>query len=130
MLMERSPYVSVEEVEAGIPSGSTLGIDVTGILLETWCTCELQWAVYERNTPLLWAQVVRHLRGYLGCLWVSEALQGSNAREAFFVACDQSTMTPEEIRNGHLICLVGVALVTPGEFTYYRIHIHQKQKSW
>jgi phage tail sheath protein FI len=42
------------------------------------------------------------------------------------VTCDQSTMTPEDIRNGSLICLVGVALVTPGEFTFYRIHINQK----
>ena len=126
MLTERSPYVSVEEVEADIPAGSTIGIGVTSVLLETWCAYELQWVVYEPNTPPVWAQVVGHLRGYLGCLWVSGALQGDNAREAFFVTCDQSTMTPEDIHNGHLICLVGVALVTPGEFTYYRIHIHQK----
>ena len=128
MLAYRSPYVSVEEVEAGIPSGPAIGIDVTSDLLETWCTHELQWVVYEPNTPPVWAQVIGHLRGYLGCLWVSEALQGDNAREAFFVTCDQSTMTPEDIRDGHLICLVGVALVTPGEFTLHRIHIHQK--SW
>jgi len=117
MLTERAPDVSVEEVEVGIPSGSAIGIDVTSVLLETWCTHELQWVVSERNTPPVWAQVVRHLRGYLGCLWVSEALQGEKAREAFFVTCDPSTMTPEDIRNGHLICLVGVALITPGEFT-------------
>jgi phage tail sheath protein FI len=123
MLTERSPYVSVKEVEA---AGSAIGIDVTSVLLETWCAYELQWVVYAPNTPPVWAQVVGHLRGYLGCLWVSGALQGDNAREAFFVTCDQSTMTPEDIHNGHLICLVGVALVTPGEFTYYRIHIHQK----
>ena len=53
-------------------------------------------------------------------------ITGDNAREAFFVTCDQSTMTPEDILHGHLICLVGLALVTPGEFTLYRIHIHQK----
>jgi hypothetical protein len=33
MLTERAPGVSVE---AGIPSGSTIGIVVTSILLETW----------------------------------------------------------------------------------------------
>ena len=104
----------------------TLGIGVTGVLLEAWCTYELQWVVYERNTALVWAQVVRHLRGYLERLWASEALQGAKTWEAFVVTCDQSTMTPEDIRNGSLICLVGVALVTSGEFTFYRIHIHQK----
>ena len=35
MLSERSPYVSVEEVEAGIPPDSAIGIDMTSVLLET-----------------------------------------------------------------------------------------------
>ena len=120
------PSVSVEHIETGIPSSSTIGIDVTSVLLETWCAHELQWVVYERNTPHVWAQVVQHLRGYLGTLWVSKALQGDKVREAFVVTCDQSTMTPEDILHGRVICLVGVAPVTPGEFTYYRIHIQQK----
>lgn len=120
------PSVSVEHIETGIPSSSTIGIDVTSVLLETWCAHELQWVIYERNTPHVWAQVVQHLRGYLGTLWVSEALQGDKAREAFVVTCDQSTMTPEDILHGRVICLVGVSPVTPGEFTYYRIHIQQK----
>ena len=69
MLTEHFPSVSVEEVEADIPSGSAIGIDVKGVLLEPWCIHELQWVVDERNTPPVWAQVVRHLRGYLGSLW-------------------------------------------------------------
>ena len=128
MLAYRSPYVSVEEVEAGIPSGPAIGIGVTSVLLETWCVHELQWVVYEPNTPPVWEQVVRHLRGYLGTLWVSGALQGDKARKAFFVTCDQSTMTPEDILNGHMVCLVGLAPVTPAEFVLYRIHIHLKSR--
>lgn len=121
-----SPSVSIENVEIELPSGGDVGVDVTSVLLETWCAHELQWVVYARNTPSVWTQVIGHLRGYLGCLWVSEALQGDKASEAFSVTCDQSTMTSDDIRNGHLICLIGVALVTPGDFTFYRIHIHQK----
>jgi uncharacterized protein len=120
------PSVSVEHIETGVPSSSTIGIDVTSVLLETWCAHELQWVVYERNTPHVWAQVIQHLRGYLGTLWVSGALQGDKVKEAFVVTCDQSTMTPEDILHGRVICLVGVSPVTPGEFTYYRIHIQQK----
>lgn len=120
------PSVFVEHIETGILSSSTIGVDVTSVLLETWCAHELQWVVYDRNTPHVWAQVVQHLRGYLGTLWVSGALQGDKAMEAFVVTCDQSTMTPEDILHGRVICLVGVAPVTPGEFTYYRIHIQQK----
>lgn len=122
------PYVSIENIGPGVPSGSPLGIDVTSVLLEAWCSHELQWVVYERHTPLVWAQVVQHLRGYLNNLWASEALQGEKAREDLVVTCDQSTMTTEDILHGRVICLIGVALVPPGEFIFYRIHI--QQKSW
>jgi Bacteriophage tail sheath protein len=123
-----SPYVFIENIGTGIPSGSPIGIDVTSVLLETWCNRELQWAVYERNTPLVWAQVAQHLRSSLANLWGSEALQGEKANEAFVVTCNQSTMTHEDIIDGRVIYVVGIALVTPREFTFYRIHI--QQKSW
>jgi hypothetical protein len=45
MLTEHSPDVSVENVEARIPSGSACETDVTSVLLATWCTDELQWVV-------------------------------------------------------------------------------------
>ena len=121
-----SPYVFIENIGPEIPSGSPTDIDVTSVLLEAWCAHELQWVVYERNTPLVWVQVVQHLHGYLNTLWASEALQGDKASEAFVVTCDQSTMTHEDILHGRVICVVGVALVTPREFTFYRIHIQQK----
>ena len=123
-----SPHVFIETIGTGIPSSSPIGIDVTSVMLEIWCAHELQWVVYEHNTPVVWAQVAQHLRSYLANLWVSEALQGEKASEAFVVTCDQSTMTHEDIIHGRVICVVGIALVTPGEFTFYRIRI--QQKSW
>lgn len=65
MLTDRSLSVSVEEVAVGIPSGLAIEVDTASFLLDTWCTHELGWVVYERNTPSVWAQVVRQLRGYL-----------------------------------------------------------------
>ena len=122
-----SPHISVEHIEAGLPSSLSIGIDVTSVLLETWCAHELQWVLYEPNTPLVWTKIIQHLRGYLGTLWVSGALQGNKASEAFVVTCDQSTITPEDILHGRVICLIGVAPVTPGEFTFYRIQIQQNK---
>ena len=49
MLREHSPDVSVENGEARIPSGSAYEIDVTSVLLETWCNHELLWVVHETN---------------------------------------------------------------------------------
>lgn len=40
--------------------------------------------------------------------------------------CDQSTMTPEDIAAGHLICIVELASVKPAEFGRYRINIRLK----
>ena len=33
--------------------------------------------------------------------------------QAFFVRCDRTTMTDDDIENGRLICYVGVAPVRP-----------------
>ncbi len=54
-------------------------------------------------------------------MWRSGALQGATADEAFFVKCDYTTMTQDDIDNGRLICVVGIAPVKPAEFVIFRI---------
>ena len=46
---------------------------------------------------------------------------GDKPEEAFFVRCDRSTMTQNDLDNGRLICLIGVAAVKPAEFVIFRI---------
>lgn len=41
--------------------------------------------------------------------------------KAFFVRCDRTTMTQDDIDNGRLVCHVGVAAVRPAEFVIIRI---------
>jgi phage tail sheath protein FI len=48
-------------------------------------------------------------------------LVGSTPEEAFFVRCDRSTMTQNDINAGRLICIVGVAPVKPAEFVIVQI---------
>ncbi len=122
----RATNVSVEEIDPGLRSTRAVPSEATRISLETWCDHELQWVLFETNAPPLWNQLTRHLRGYFATLWVTGALQGEKPSEAFFLKCDQSTMTPEAIRAGQLICVVGLASVKPGEFVLYRIHIRLK----
>jgi len=122
-------YVSVEEIDSGQRCTQAVTSDPLRALLETWCDHELQWVLYETNASPLWTQLGRHLRSYLSTLWLTGALRGEKPGEAFFVTCDQSTMTPEDIAAGHLICVVGLASVKPAEFGLYRIHIHQKTPS-
>jgi len=46
---------------------------------------------------------------------------GRSEEEAFLVRCDQTTMTRDDILNGRLICLVGVAVLKPAEFVIFRL---------
>jgi len=81
----------------------------------------LQWTVFERNNELLWANVRRTVEDFLFELWKAGALMGIKPEEAFFVKCDRSTMTQNDLDNGRLICLVGFAPLKPAEFVIVRI---------
>ena len=80
-----------------------------------------QWAVFEPNGEALWANVRTTVSDFLYNEWVSGALLGGSAKEAFFVRCDRSTMTQNDLDNGRLICLIGVAAIKPAEFVIFRI---------
>ncbi len=80
-----------------------------------------QWAVFESNGPQLWTNVRDTISAFLYNEWISGALLGNSPNEAFFVKCDRSTMTQNDLDNGRLICLIGVAVVKPAEFVIFRI---------
>ncbi len=80
-----------------------------------------QWAVFEPNGDALWANVRRAVEDYLFNEWKSERLFGANPDAAFFVRCDRSTMTQNDLDNGRMICLIGVAPLYPAEFVIFRI---------
>jgi phage tail sheath protein FI len=80
-----------------------------------------QWAVFENNGPRLWTNITETVEAFLYNEWVSSNLLGATPKEAFFVRCDRSTMTQNDLDNGRLICLVGVALLKPAEFVIFRI---------
>ncbi|MBA4175706.1 MAG: phage tail protein [Leptothrix sp. (in: Bacteria)] len=80
-----------------------------------------QWAVFEPNGDALWANVRRTIEDFLLNEWQSGALLGDKPEKAFFVRCDRSTMTQNDLDNGRLICLIGVAPLKPAEFVIFRI---------
>jgi phage tail sheath protein FI len=80
-----------------------------------------QWVVFEPNDEPLWARVRQTITNFLTTTWRSGALQGTKPDEAFFVKCDRTTMTQDDIDNGRLICLIGIAPVKPAEFVIFRI---------
>lgn len=80
-----------------------------------------QWVVFEPNYEATWDAVRRTVTSFLGTVWRSGALFGTTEEEAFFVKCDRTTMTPDDIENGRLICYIGIAPVKPAEFVIFRI---------
>jgi phage tail sheath protein FI len=80
-----------------------------------------QWAVFEPNGEQLWANVRRTIEDFLLNEWQSGALLGDKPEKAYFVKCDRSTMSQNDLDNGRLICLVGVAPLRPAEFVIFRI---------
>jgi uncharacterized protein len=80
-----------------------------------------QWAVFEPNGEALWAKVTTTIKDFLFNEFQNGALLGAKPEQAFFVKCDRSTMTQNDLDNGRLICLIGMAVLTPAEFVIFRI---------
>ncbi|WP_329104892.1 phage tail sheath family protein [Streptomyces sp. NBC_01439] len=91
------------------------------IYLEHSIDKSTQWAVFEPNNERLWASVRQTVEDFLIATWRTGALMGTKPEEAFFVRCDRTTMTQNDLDNGRLICLIGVAPTYPAEFVVFRI---------
>ncbi|HEX4319710.1 MAG TPA: phage tail sheath subtilisin-like domain-containing protein [Acidobacteriaceae bacterium] len=91
------------------------------IYLEHSIDNSTQWAVFENNGPALWARVKEAIDSFLYNEWKEGSLLGDSAAQAYFVRCDRTTMTQNDLDNGRLICLIGVALLKPAEFVIFRI---------
>ena len=91
------------------------------IYLEHSIDKSTQWAVFEPNNEALWANIRQTISDFLLTTWRTGALMGTKPEEAFFVRCDRTTMTQNDLDNGRLICLIGVAPTYPAEFVIFRI---------
>lgn len=91
------------------------------IYLEESIKANTNWVVFEPNEMGLWNRVKRTIELFLEGVWRTGALVGSSPSEAFFVDIGPNTMTKDDIDNGRLICVIGVAPVKPAEFVIFRI---------
>jgi len=82
---------------------------------------QIQFVVFEPNGEALWSNVRRAVEDFLLNQWSTGALAGSKPEHAFHVRCDRTTMTQDDIDNGRLIVVIGVAPLKPAEFVIFRI---------
>jgi Bacteriophage tail sheath protein len=90
------------------------------VFLEQSIVRGLQWTVFEPNGQALWANIVRTIQDFLLNIWSTGALTGTNADAAFFVRCDRTTMTQNDLDTGRFVVIVGVAPLRPAEFVSLR----------
>ena len=80
-----------------------------------------QWVTFEDNSERLWARVRQTIVEFLMTQYRIGALMGARPEEAFFVKVDRTTMTQDDIDNGRVISIIGVAPVKPAEFVIFRL---------
>ncbi|QDV49890.1 phage tail sheath family protein [Gimesia fumaroli] len=97
------------------------------IFLERSIYENTQWVVFEPNDQTLWSRVTDTIRLFLRTQWRLGALFGATEEEAFFITCDETTMSQDDILNGRLICEIGIAPVRPAEFVIFRIFQHTNE---
>jgi phage tail sheath protein FI len=76
----------------------------------------LRWAVHKPNGEQLWGQLRMSVTGFMHGLFRQGAFKGVSAREAYFVQCDASTTTPDDMNQGVVNIIVGFAPLRPAEF--------------
>jgi uncharacterized protein len=80
------------------------------IFLERSIDRGLRWVAFEPNGEPLWAAVRETVSDFL-----------ATRDEPFFVRCDRTTMTQDDLDNGRLVCVIGVAPLRPAEYVIIRI---------
>lgn len=91
------------------------------IYIEESIKANTNWAVFEPNDENLWDRVKQTISVFLNTMWREGSLAGSSPEEAFFVNVGRDTMSQDDIDNGRLICVIGVAPVKPAEFVIFRL---------
>ncbi len=103
------------------PSWKYINVRRLFIYIEESIKANTNWAVFEPNDANLWDRVKRTISVFLNSMWREGSLAGSSAEEAFFVNVGRDTMSQDDIDNGRLICVIGVAPVKPAEFVIFRL---------
>ena len=80
-----------------------------------------QWIVFEPNDEPLWAQIRLNVGAFMQNLFRQGAFQGQTPQDAYFVKCDKTTTTQNDINLGIVNIIVGFAPLKPAEFVVIQI---------
>ena len=95
----------------------------TALFIEESLYRGLQWVVFEPDAEPLWATIRLTIGAFLHDLFQRGAFQGRTPEEAYFVRCDATTITQNDIENGVVNIVVGFAPLKPAEFVDIRLQL-------
>ena len=93
----------------------------TALFIEESLYRALKWVVFEPNDEPLWGQIRLNVGAFMHNLFRQGAFQGASARDAYFVRCDATTTTQNDINLGIVNVNVGFAPLKPAEFVVIRL---------
>jgi len=79
--------------------------------------------VFENNGPALWTSIRLSFESFLRTKFYEGYFAGRTPQEAFFVICDETNNTQQDIDQGILYVDVGIAPNKPAEFIVLRFRI-------
>lgn len=80
-----------------------------------------QWVVFEPNDEPLWSQIRLNIGAFMHNLFRQGAFAGTTPSVAYFVKCDKTTTTPNDINLGIVNIVVGFAPLKPAEFVILQL---------
>jgi len=87
-----------------------------------------RWAAVEPAGPVLWTALQRDVDTFLFDLFRRGALQGDTPEEAWFVRCDASTMTRDDMDQDVTTVVIGVAPLKPAEFVVLKVPVRTRER--
>jgi uncharacterized protein len=88
----------------------------TALFIEESLFRGLKWVVFEPNAEPLWAQIRLNVGAFMHNLFRQGAFAGAKRDDAYFVRCDATTTTQNDVNLGIVNIWVGFAPLKPAEF--------------
>jgi hypothetical protein len=93
----------------------------TALMIEESLYRGTKWVLFEPNDERLWGQIRLSVGAFMQSLFRQGAFQGTSAKDAYFVKCDSTTTTQDDINKGIVNIIVGFAPLKPAEFVIIKI---------
>ena len=107
---------TLQGADASAPEWKYIPIRRFALFLEEGIYRGIQWAVFEPNDEPLWAEIRLNVGAFLHNLFREGAFQGGTPHDAYFVKCDATTTTQNDIDAGLVNVVIGFAPLKPAEF--------------